>query len=32
MVSEARKVTLRSRPEDGLDVILEFEVLGRVAR
>jgi hypothetical protein len=32
MVSEARKVTFRSRPEDGLDVIFEFEVLGRVVR
>jgi hypothetical protein len=32
MVSEARKVTIRSRPEQGLDVVLEFEVTGRVQR
>jgi hypothetical protein len=32
MASETRTVTIHSRPESGLDVVLEFEVLGRVAR
>ncbi len=32
MVSEARWVTIRNRPDAGLDVVLEFEVLGRVQR
>jgi hypothetical protein len=32
MVSEAKTVRIRTRPEAGLDVVLEFEVLGRLAR
>jgi hypothetical protein len=31
-VSEAHTVKIRSRPEDGLDVAFEFEVLGRIAQ
>jgi hypothetical protein len=31
-VSEVRTVTIRSRPSLGLDVVLNFEVLGRIAR
>jgi hypothetical protein len=32
VVSESRTISIRSRPEDGLDVVFEFEILGRVRR
>ncbi|MGH7467826.1 MAG: sialidase family protein [Longimicrobiales bacterium] len=32
MVSEAKSVLIRSRPELGLDVVVAFEVLGRLRR
>jgi hypothetical protein len=32
MVSEARTVRIRTRPEDGLDLVFQFDVLGRLPR
>ena len=32
VVSEVRTVSIRSRPALGLDVVLDFEVLGRVRK
>jgi hypothetical protein len=31
MMSEARTITIRTRPESGLDAVFEFQVTGRVA-
>jgi hypothetical protein len=32
MISEAKTVTIRVKPETGLDGVLEFEVVGQVAK
>jgi hypothetical protein len=32
MTSETREVQIRTRAADGLDLVFQFDVLGRVAR